>query len=54
MDEKQKEEIREIVKIAIQEFMSNLYGGIGKQILNKLIWAIIGAGIVFFFGVPHK
>lgn len=50
MDEKQKEEIREVVKLAIDEFMKNLYGGVGKSVVNKLLWAAFGAGIYFLFG----
>ena len=51
MDDKQKEEVKEIVHIAIQEFMENLYGGIGKSIVNKVLWA--GLGAIIFFVVGH-
>lgn len=52
MDDKKlsDEDIHRIVKIAIQEFMTNIYGGIGKNIFNKLIWAALGAVIYFLYG----
>lgn len=50
MDEKEKDEIKDIVNIAVKEFMGNLYGGIGKAVVNKIIWAVLGALIYFAFG----
>jgi len=54
MDEKQKDEIREIVNISIQEFMSSISKGIGRGIIDKVFWAVMGALIYFTFGHFNK
>jgi len=47
MNEKQRQEIKEIVHVALEEAFDSLSTSIGRGIINKLLWLGIG-GLLFW------
>lgn len=43
------DEQRALIKAAIKEFMTQVYAGVGKSVLEKLFWIAVGALLFFYF-----
>ena len=50
MNEKQKNEVKEIVSLAIDETINRLARGVGSGLLSKLVWLAIGAALYWGTG----
>ena len=50
MSKEEEERSKQIAKAAVQEFMEQVYRGVGKGLLERAFWIIVGAFITAYFG----
>ena len=49
-DDKLTEHEKAVVRAAIKEFMDTVYRGVGKGIIERVFWIMVGVILAVYFG----
>lgn len=50
MNDEEEERAKAIAKAAVKEFMDQVYRGVGKRLIDRLLWFVVGALVYAYFG----
>lgn len=50
MSAEEEERSKAIAKLAVSEFMDQIYRGVGKGIIERVFWIAVGAVVAIYFG----
>lgn len=50
MSAEEEDKAKQIAKLAVREFMDQVYRGVGKGLIERVFWIAVGAIVALYFG----
>lgn len=50
MSKEDEEKAKQLAKLAVREFVDQVYRGVGKGLIERVFWIAVGALVALYFG----